>query len=238
MKGPLVTSRRFLQLVRRFWLVVAIGVAVAGLLALRTASETVFWVKQSVTVAQPAEPTTPKTLEDLPSTAVPAATVLMQIVNGNHSTPRSNAPDATLYGEGKRDAVSARLRDVGGQWGSVIPNPIIDIQVVGPTPEGVSAQLTAETDRIATALATLQQRLHVDPTRQLVIQPPQVGPSVVEVSGSRTRARAATVAIVLLATGTLLVALDRLPTRAARRSRRTPAGPASRAPRILERRPA
>ena len=67
----------------------------------------------------------------------------------------------------------------------------IDIQVVGPTPEGVSAQLTAETDRIATALATLQQRLHVDPTRQLVIQPPQVGPSVVEVSGSRTRARSA-----------------------------------------------
>ncbi len=221
MKGTLVTSRRFLQLVRRFWFVVAVGMAVAALLALRTTPETVYWAKQSVTVVQPAKPKTPKTLEDLPSTAVPAASVLMQAVNNNQNSPRSNAADATLFGEGKRDAVSARLRDVGGQWGSVIPNPIIDIQVVGPTPSGVSAQLSSETDRIAGALATLQQRLQVAPAQQLVLQPPQVAPSVVEVSGSRTRARAATVAIVLLITGALLVVVERLPTRGPHGSRRT-----------------
>lgn len=207
-----MTSRRFLQLARRHWIVVLLGLTTAGILARATAPETVYWVTESVTVVQPQVVKKATTLEDLPPTAVPAAMVLMDVVNGHAATPRSNSADATLYGEGRRDAVSARLRDVGGQWGVAIPDPIIDIQVVGASSKDVTAKLNFETNRLSSALSALQERLNVNPSQQLAIQPPRVAPTVVEVSGSRTRARAASVVIVLLATGALIVVLGRLPT--------------------------
>lgn len=212
-----MTSRRFLQLARRFWVVVLLGFVTAGTMALATTPETVFWVTQPLTVVQPQTMQKVTTLEDLPPTVVPAAMVLMQLVNGQTASLRSNSADATLYGEGRRDAVTARLRDFGGQWGVAIPDPIIDIQVVGSSPKEVVAKLGAKTDRLNATLSALQTRLHVNPSQRLVIQPPRVAPTVVEVSGSKTRARAATVLIVLLATGTVIFAFDRLPSGRTRR---------------------
>lgn len=195
-----MTTREFLRVARTRWYVVLFGVALTGLLVLTSTPETVFWTSTDVTVVQPPTPEQPRTLDDLGSGAVPAAVVLMQLVNQGHEGPHSADVDATLYGEGKRDTVEARLRDIGGQWGSQVPNPVIDIQVVAHDPGTVSRRVDEEYTRLSQQLTSLQDQLRVAPDQRLTLQRSTVEPSVVEVGGNRSRALAASLLIGLALT--------------------------------------
>ncbi len=207
-----MTSRRFLSLAQQHWYVVVLGLLVALGAVLATTPERVYWTSEALTVVQPQTTTADTSLEDTPPTAVPAATVLMRLVNDGKVSPRSNSADATLYGEGARRAVSAKIRDVGGQWATAIPNPIIDVQVVEASPAAVRTRLDAETAKLREAVSALQRRLHVQPSQQLIIESPQFAAPVVEVSGSKIRAVGSGIVIVLLATAGLIFWLDRAAT--------------------------
>lgn len=216
-----MTSRDFLRALRTHWYVVLLGVLVTVAAVRLTVPERVYWVAESVTVAQPVKVTVDTTLQDKPPTTVPAATVLMQLVNGGRVAPASNAADATLYGEGKRDAVSARLRDVGGQWGVAIPDPIIDIQVVGPTADGVARRLDGQVAMLRAQLTALQDRLDVAPSQRLVIETSDFPAPVAEVTGSRMRSTASTTVLGAVLTGAVIVGAAG---RRRRRQRSRPSG--------------
>ncbi|MEO7061280.1 MAG: hypothetical protein ABI083_16285 [Lapillicoccus sp.] len=174
-----------------------------------SAPETLYWASTQLTVVRPQTEVKPLTLEDVPPDAVPAAAMLMQLVNQGKTPPKSTSPDATLYGEGKRNTVEAKLRDVGGQWGSQVPNPVIDIQVVNDNEAHVQQQLDSESALLSSRLKELQDVLAVVPSQRMTLEPP-VPSRVMTVTGSKSRSWGSSLLIGLFGTSAAVYWVERL----------------------------
>lgn len=190
--GSELTALELIGAARRYWYIVLAGLLMVSAATYFTRSETAYWASMSVTVVQPANPTAPKTLEDTGADAIPTAAMLMEIINGGHSIVHSSSADATLYGEGKRKAVVAQIRSTGGQWVSVVNEPVINIQAVEESPEHVKAMLRRKEAELRDTLKTLQGDLHVVPSQRMSLSAQEASIAVYEVTGSKTRAMAAT----------------------------------------------
>lgn len=200
----------------RRWPVVLIGLALTFAALRFDKPEVVYWAEASVTVVAPPNPVGPKTLEDVGGEPIPAASMLIQLINAGRFGPKSVSPDATLYGEGKRSAVSARLHDAGGQWGSRVDNPIIDIQAVDDDDDKVKSRIEAEQARLRQQLDDLQNQLGVVASQRLSIYVPPTPVNVWEVTGSRARASASTLLLGMFLTVGSVYEIER--------RRRRPAG--------------
>ncbi len=188
----------------RRWYVVLAGLVASVALVLTAKPEPVYWATVELTVAGPIDPLAPKTLEDPPSDTVEAAIMLMTRVNGGQAPPRSASPDATLYGEGQRQAVSARLRDVGGQWVTSVSDPIIDVQAVDVTPEAVLSRLDQQKDALGRLLKGLQDELAVAGNQRVTLVASPTTTDIHEVTGSRPRAVASSALLGVILTFTVL----------------------------------
>ena len=184
----------------RRWYIVVLGLVFTLLLVHQSVPETVYWASGQVTVVRPRDELKPLTLEDAPPDAVAAATMLMQVVNRGHTGARSVSPDATLYGEGKRDTTEAKLREGGGQWASQVVDPVIDIQVVEDNPAAVTTQLTREVADLSKQLIQLQDSLGVVQSQRLTLVTPVVPPEVAAITGSKSRSAGVSVVAGLLLT--------------------------------------
>lgn len=183
------------RVLMRRWYVVLFGIAVTIAATKWSTPEVVYWAEVTVTVVQPSQPREPKTLENVSSDPVAAATMLVEMVNKGHPTMRSVSPDATLYGEGKRETVQAALRDEGGQWASRVQEPIIQIQAVSHSPSRVHSQLSGQVGAVRGYLDELQDTLAVaSPQRLTLTVEPEDAP-VRAVTGSRSRAAGATLIV-------------------------------------------
>lgn len=192
----------------RRWPVVVLGVVVTVALIRFDKPETVYWAKFPVTVVAPPNPVGPKTLEDVGGEPIAAASMLIQLINAGRTGPRSVSPDATLYGEGKRSAVSAQLHDAGGQWGSRVDDPIIDIEAVDDDPTKVRAEILNEVARLGRQLNDLQDQLAVVPSQRLSIYAPPTEINVWQVAGSRVRAMASTLVLGVATIGFIVYWLE------------------------------
>lgn len=190
-----MTALQLARALARRWYITLLGVTLTIGALTMARPETVFWSKLTVTLTQPADPLTPKTLEDKGDDPIAAAAMLMEMVNRGHSTVRSASPDATLYGEGKRDAVSAALRDVGGQWGSQVREPVIDVQAVGHNADDVPTELASQVHILQAHLNQVQDMLHVAPGRRMGLTVEPERPTVWRVEGSPTRAAGSTLLV-------------------------------------------
>lgn len=182
-----MTAWQLLGAARRRWFIVVVGLIVTAANVVMTKPESAYWATLAVKVLPPADEITPKTLEDTGSDPVAAAVMLVVLVNGGHQDPRSSSATATLYGEGKRRATVARIRDVGGQWGTQVREPIIDIQAVDASPGIVESRLREQMSILEEKLTQMQDMLRVTPSQRLRLALSSSEVNVWQVSGSRVR---------------------------------------------------
>lgn len=202
-----MNTARFLRIAIARWYVVLLGVLLtagtAGALLLQ--APTAYWAQTTVTLLQP-EPN-PLNTEGLPLSDLASALVLQ--VNGRPAETKTSSPDTALTGERVRKGTRVRIRDVGRQWATSIPDPVILVESVGARPAAATAHVDAQVERLRTALDRLQDDLGVDAANRIFLQAAPERPVADPVRGSRVRAAGAVGALGSLATGLALYFVDR-----------------------------
>ncbi|WP_123271895.1 hypothetical protein [Flexivirga caeni] len=142
--------------------------------------------------------------------ADPIATAAALAILANRGQPvvRAASPDATLYGDGETSAVQAQVRNVGGQWVTSVPAPIIDVQVVEPTAARAQADLKAEMAKLNASLTELQDRFRVRPSNRMTLTFAPSAPTAEIQLPYKTRALAASALAGLMGTVTLVYWVD------------------------------
>lgn len=148
-----------------------------------------------------------RTLEDSGEDPLILASVLAAAVAGPDAPPRGASPDATLYGEGKRRAISARVRDEGGQWQKSIREPILILEVVDSSAEAAHSRLQGLQDHSIRTLTRLQDELDVNPTQRASLSFTPADPEILNIRGNRSRVLVGVAAFLLVFLYVLLPAL-------------------------------
>lgn len=148
----------------------------------------VYWSRAEVTFLAPTSTTFPNALRTTSSDLVATAAVVAKRVNDGRTSNKMADPSVTLFGEGVRDGWSVRLPDYGGQWARSYPRQVLDVQVVGPTADGVRARQTELVAAIDSELDRFQEGVAARDRVTTTVVP--TDPTIYLVTGSRTRALA------------------------------------------------
>lgn len=222
-----MTTRRLLWVAIRRWYVLLLGLAITagGCWLVRAHAPVVYWSRTVVTVLQPGDN---PLHDDEGSSLVGLASALVIRANGGPTeTKTSSSSETTLYGEGIESGSRIRLRDVGSQWTSSIPDPVIYLEAVSPSRDVVFKEINGTVDSLRADLAAVQDDLGVARDSRAFLQIAPEQPAVVQVGGDRTRAMAGTVAAGLVLTGLALYFVDRrwpVPERVWRKARENTPG--------------
>lgn len=203
-------------LARRWYVViVAVGLGLAGSAAALEAPG-VYWSRAEVTFLAPSSVAYPNTLPIRSADLVITAGMVARLINGNITWTETADPLATIVGQGVYDGWTVRLPDYGGQWTRQYPRQVLDIQVSGPSEEGVRQRQQELIDRIDAELAALQADVVVG-DRITTTNLPE-SPPVYYFRGSRIRA----LAMIWLLTSVGVIATVLLLEHRARRARAAP----------------
>lgn len=185
-----MTTRAFLSAAMRRWYVLLVGLALTGVAAalLAVQAPTVYWARTTVTLLEPKS----NLLNSEGSTLTSLASALVVRANLGTTSRTTSSPATTLYGEGIMKGSRIRIRDEGAQWATSIPNPIIDVEAVGPDPEGVANEIAAMVQRLNAELSGLQAQLDVPKKNSVVMSVSPTQPNVLMIRGSRIRSVGAT----------------------------------------------
>lgn len=150
------------------------------------------------------------------------AAIVEREMNAGEAAPRMSSPTATLYGRGVREGYSVELPNTGGQWGNNFSRPVLNVQVVGPSPAEVTSTFEEVVRQIEQVAAARERAAGAPPTTWVSLRLSPAKPVIGYVPGGGKRAALALGA--LGAAGTVIgaVHLDRW---RARRDRREPAVP-------------
>lgn len=150
-----MTSAQLLRAVVRRWYVVLVGLlAIAATCAVEARAQGVFWTQVDVVFLVPASTHAPNTLEATSQSLISTAGIVAIRVNDGQRETALSSSSVSLVGEGIYDGRSVRLPNSGGQWVDNFTRPVLDVQVSGPTHDGVVAELEA-------TLADIQRELDV-----------------------------------------------------------------------------
>jgi hypothetical protein len=152
----------------------------------------------------------PNTIAAQPFTLAPMASLLVSDWNGTHQPLLTSSADTTLYGEGVRSGTQVRLPNQGSQFLPLFTAPYVDVQVVGPTRDGVTAEATRVVGELRRMLQRRQDFAGVAPGLRItsLLSPADVSASYV--TGSSARAAAVTFLLGVVGTGLGTSATDRL----------------------------
>lgn len=203
-----MTTRMLLTVVFRRWYLLLLGLILTATLAalVLASSPAVYWSMTRITLLQPNPNPVRVDTDALASTA----SVLVLRANGRVSETKTSLPTTTLVGEGILEGSRIRLYDVGGQWSTSVPDPIIVIEVAGSDPAEVFAQSESIIAALQTDLTELQDQLGINDNRIFTRASPEEPQVVAFGAASRSRALGATTAIGLMLTGLALYASGRL----------------------------
>lgn len=212
-----MTTSRFLRLAWRRWYLALFGIVVTAvavyLVVLR--APVVYWSHSTMTLLQP----DPNPLRAEGSYMTGAASAMVIRANGGVAQTKTASPETTLYGEGILEGSRVRIRDVGRQWTTSIPDPIIDVEVIGQDPAEVESQMHDLLGHLEADLVAMQDDLGVGSANRIISQVAPDPPALVQIdASSRIRALGAALVLGAVATGLLLYVSDRvrpleLPTR-------------------------
>jgi len=202
-----LTTRSLLLVMVRRWYVVLLGLTatVAGCWLVAAAAPSVCWSRTIVTVLQPHS----NPLHDEGSSSVGLASLLVIRANGGPATTKTSSPETTLYGEGILDGSRIRQRDLGRQWTTSIPDPVIYVEAVSPSAEVTTSEINRMITALDNDLTLIQDNLKVPRGNRAFLQLSPEMPTAARVTGDQTRAVGASGLLGLILTALALYVVDR-----------------------------
>ena len=186
-----MTSRGLIALLARRWYLLLLGAAltVAGTYA-ATHRPGVYWAGYSVVVLAPTERYYDNSLVNAPYELSPITGVFVRQYTGAHPGLRTVSSETRLYGEGERSAVRVRMVNQGSQWKPLYAAPVIDVQVVDPSPQVVAARSAETLDQLQHLVQDYQDQAGVKASARITALP-SADAGITYHNGSRMRAAAA-----------------------------------------------
>ena len=129
----------------------------------------------------------PNNLENPHDALAPVVGLLVADWNGVDRPPLMATGDTTLFGEGQRQGIEVRVPNEGSQWQPAYLTPNIDVQVVDSNPEIVAQQARRVSAELNGLLEARQDALGILPGQRLTTMVSPSDPTILYVSGSRTR---------------------------------------------------
>ena len=174
-----MTVKDMIGLAVRRWYVFALALTLAAVGSLTAnSSSLVFVAGTEFVMAAPGASADFDAPGETRETLVAFADVVVRQLNADDPTQHLSSPSSTLFGNGIRHGVSARLSDSGTQWKSAFTSPVISVQVVDSSERGVQQQLDQISARILRITHDIQQasgarpssfiQASTDPTRIVV----------------------------------------------------------------------
>jgi hypothetical protein len=194
----------------RWWvaLVVAIGLLITGAGAYVVHSKPgVYWSDVKVVFHVPRSAANPNVLLTTTTGLITLAGTVSRLVDPNAPSTHVVSPTVTLPNQGIRQGFLVSIPNDGGQWANNFDQPLLDVQAVGPTYDGVVATMQSLLRQINTQLVTLQDQGGVLPVNRVETQLSPSQPQIFYLTGSRVRATAATLllGVSLTVAGALMV---------------------------------
>jgi hypothetical protein len=170
----------------------------------------VFWSQTDVVFVAPATPRQPNTIEANASGLVSIAGYIAAEMNKGLPSPLTASAGATLVGQGVRDGYEVQLPNSGGQWAVNFDRPVLDIEVVAPTPDETRRRMVALVASINQILRVTQDSDGVAKKSQITTLSAPDSAQVFAMDGNPTRAAAVAMLLGLWLSILLTIAFDRL----------------------------
>lgn len=202
---------------RRWYVVLAGLVLTVGVLLLVHQTPGVYATQTNVVFLAPVTPHTPNTISSPTSGVISTAGLVERIVNkGVEKSPTSGS--VALAGQGIDHGYSIELPNAGGQWAENFNRPVLQVQVTGPSADGVRAELARLLGQIETVTRDVQTEAGVQERLLITTQVSPSDPGVGYHQGHRPMALAVTALLGMVLTGLAVWAVDGLLLRRARRA--------------------
>jgi hypothetical protein len=205
-----MTARDLIAAALRRWYVVLLGaVLTVGALYVVTKQAPVYWTQYNILLVGPSGAQKTTVLDDPVYGLQPLVGVLATDFNDGAPPLLTGDVAATIVGEGYREGVQVRTPNLGTQWRPLFPANYLDVQVAASSPEEVLATARATSLRVSVLLEELQDEMGAPLNLRARAVPSSKYPTVIPVSGSRSRALAATGLSGMAVTLAVLLALER-----------------------------
>lgn len=175
-------------------LVVLVGVVLtltAVLVAGRGAQ--VVWSDTKLRLMAPRDPSAiveTNSLVSSPGGLVATAGAVVAQIDPKPAVPRMASPDVNIVDLDIARGVWVRVPDVGGQWENSFSDPVIQIQVSGPSEADVTQRTQQVIEAARRSLSELQDRYSVNSAYRITIEKDLYGTRLFDTGPSRMRLRA------------------------------------------------
>jgi hypothetical protein len=205
-----MTARDLIAVALRRWYVVLLGaVLTLGALYVVTKQAPVYWTQYNILLVGPSGAQKTTVLDDPVYGLQPLVGVLATDFNDGSPPLLTGDVAATIVGEGYREGVQVRTPNLGTQWRPLFPANYLDVQVAAASPEEVLATARATSLRVSVLLEELQDEMGAPLNLRARAVPSSKYPTVIPISGSRSRALAGTGLSGMAITLAVLLALER-----------------------------
>ena len=205
-----MTARElFAAALRRWYVVLLGGVLTLGALYVVTQQAPVYWTQYNVLLVGPSGAQKTTVLDDPVYGLQPLVGVIATDFNDGAPPLLTGDVAATIVGEGRREGVQVRVPNLGTQWRPLFPANYLDVQVAASSPEEVLATARATSLRISVLLEEIQDDMGAPLALRARAVPSSKYPTVIPISGSRSRALAGTALSGMAVTLAVLLMLER-----------------------------
>jgi hypothetical protein len=215
-----MTVSQLVRLLGRRWYVVLVGLAVAACsFLLMQRDEGLYTQHATMAFVAPGDAAVGVSNDALTESVVDFAASIERIMNDGKPVERLASAAATLNGAGVTEGYVVQLPNFGGQWQTSFSRPVLEVQVVGPSPAWVTDTMNRLQAQIVST--TAKQQASVPQSERISVAGAPA--SVQHVWRSTSTTLRAFVALGVLGLGVSIAAaitLDRL--LAARAKRRAP----------------
>jgi len=153
----------------------------------------VVWSDTKLRLMAPRDPSAgveTNSLVSSPGGLVATAGAVVAQIDPKPAVPRMASPNVNIVDIGIARGVWVRIPDSGGQWQNSFSDPIIQIQVSGPTEADVANRTEQAIEAARRSLSELQDGYAVNPAYRITIEKDLYGTRMFDTGPSRMRLRA------------------------------------------------